>query len=155
MRGRLQCFNGWMGWDGMYGWMGCMGWMVIIGLRSSKSTYGANEHRYFSSMTDNRMIVSSIFVVFLHTIVNIAEYSQACWNLIQIYWIIDWLLCSGSNIFTNISCSDDDRKCSCSYRWTLGSFLRQRPPPSPTFQGVTFKRESNVYKGSSKKIGKI
>ena len=39
---------GWdgMGWDGM-GWEG-MGCMVIIGHRSSKSTFGANKKNYFS-----------------------------------------------------------------------------------------------------------
>ena len=31
------------GWDGMDGWMGWDGWMVIIGHRSSKSTFGANN----------------------------------------------------------------------------------------------------------------
>ena len=36
MRGRLQCYM-WMGWDG---WMDEM---VIIGRRSSKSTFGANK----------------------------------------------------------------------------------------------------------------
>ena len=30
------------GWDGM----GCMGWMVIIGLRSSKNTSGANKYSF-------------------------------------------------------------------------------------------------------------
>ena len=42
MRGHLQCYK-WVGLDGYYG----MGWLlVIIGHRSSKSTFGANKVSY-------------------------------------------------------------------------------------------------------------
>ena len=40
MRGCLQCYK-WVGLDGWMGWDG----MVIIGHRSSKSTFGANKDK--------------------------------------------------------------------------------------------------------------
>ena len=58
MRDCLQCYI-WMGW---MGWMDGMGRLIIIGRRSSKSTFGAN-YEQVHTRTSNKVSKSSYSIV--------------------------------------------------------------------------------------------